>query len=100
MGSFQPPLPDSGASLFNPTTSNALSSNSVPTSTEVAHAKSGRGAHTKPAMQLALPTAQFIAPPPTCMFFSPSFRDLQKPKVAVWKGDLEIKGRRGGKFRC
>lgn len=33
-----------------------------------------------------------------CMFFSPAFHDLQKDKVGVWKGDLEIRGRGGGKF--
>lgn len=33
-----------------------------------------------------------------CMFFTPAFRDLQKGKVGVWKGDLEIRGRGGGKF--
>ncbi|RSH85435.1 hypothetical protein EHS25_004831 [Saitozyma podzolica] len=37
-------------------------------------------------------------PSSICMSFSPSFRDLQKGKVGVWKGDLEIKGRGGGKF--
>jgi hypothetical protein len=49
-------------------------------------------------MQLALPEASFVPPPPMCMFFSPSFHDLQNGKVGVWKGDLEIKGRGGGKF--
>lgn len=51
-----------------------------------------------PPLQLALPEAPFIPPPPMCMFFSPTFRDLQKGKVAVWKGDLVIRGRGGGTF--
>ncbi|RSH87262.1 hypothetical protein EHS25_003171 [Saitozyma podzolica] len=54
--------------------------------------------HAKPAMQLSLPEASFVPPPPMCMFFSPSFHDLQNGKVGVWKGDLEIKGRGGGNF--
>jgi hypothetical protein len=32
------------------------------------------------------------------MFFSPAFHDLQKGKVGVWKGDLEVRGKGGGKF--
>jgi hypothetical protein len=32
------------------------------------------------------------------MFFNPSFKDLQKGKVGVWKGDLKIRGRGGGVF--
>lgn len=51
-----------------------------------------------PSLQLSLPDAPFIPPPPMCMFFSPSFRDLQQGKVAVWKGDLVIRGRGGGTF--
>ncbi|KLT45443.1 hypothetical protein CC85DRAFT_135026 [Cutaneotrichosporon oleaginosum] len=51
-----------------------------------------------PTLQLPLPDVPFIPPPPMCMFFSPSFRDLQEGKVAVWKGDLTIRGRGGGRF--
>lgn len=51
-----------------------------------------------PSMQLTMPTAPFIPPPPMCMFFTPTFRDLQNGKVAVWKGDLTIRGRGGGTF--
>ncbi|KAL7421888.1 hypothetical protein Q5752_003660 [Cryptotrichosporon argae] len=51
-----------------------------------------------PGMQLAMPATPFVPPPPMCMFFSPAFRDLQKGKVGVWKGDLEIRGRGGGTF--
>jgi hypothetical protein len=32
------------------------------------------------------------------MFFSPAFKDLQKGKVGVWKGDLDLKGAGGGVF--
>lgn len=51
-----------------------------------------------PPSQIALAPVPFIPPPPMCMFFTPAFRDLQKGKVGVWKGDLEIRGRGGGKF--
>jgi hypothetical protein len=51
-----------------------------------------------PTLQLPLPDVPFIPPPPMCMFFSPAFRDLQEGKVAVWKGDLTIRGRGGGRF--
>lgn len=51
-----------------------------------------------PPSQIALQSVPFIPPPPMCMFFTPTFRDLQKGKVGVWKGDLEIRGRGGGKF--
>lgn len=47
---------------------------------------------------LVLPTEAFVPPPPMCMFFNPSFRDLQQGKVGVWKGDLELKGTSGGTF--
>lgn len=52
----------------------------------------------KPGLQLTMPTAAFVPPPPMCMFFSPAFNDLQKDKVGVWKGDLEIRGKGGGRF--
>ena len=47
---------------------------------------------------LVMPTEAFVPPPPMCMFFNPSFRDLQQGKVGVWKGDLELKGTSGGTF--
>ena len=51
-----------------------------------------------PPTSLMMPNANFVPPPPMCMFFSPAFKDLQQGKVGVWKGDLEIRGRGGGKF--
>jgi hypothetical protein len=97
--SFQLTPPESEILAFTPTTINASSFTSIPTSSQVAQTKSTHeGPRAKPAMQLALPPAPLNTPPPMCMFFSPSFRDLQKGKVGVWKGDLEIKGRGGGKF--
>lgn len=45
-----------------------------------------------------IPNATFVPPPPMCMFFSPAFKDLKQGKVGVWKGDLDIRGRGGGKF--
>lgn len=47
---------------------------------------------------LPMPTEAFIPPPPMCMFFNPSFKDLQKGKVGVWKGDLLLRGKGGGTF--
>lgn len=47
---------------------------------------------------LIMPTDSFVPPPPMCMFFNPSFRDLQQGKVGVWKGDLDLKGKGGGRF--
>ena len=49
-------------------------------------------------MKLPMPTDAFVPPPPMCMFFNPSFKDLQVGKVGVWQGDLVIRGRDGGKF--
>ncbi|WOO81173.1 uncharacterized protein LOC62_03G004703 [Vanrija pseudolonga] len=56
-----------------------------------------KGTRNRPT-QLSLPTADFVPPPPMCMFFTPTFRDLQQGKVGVWKGELAIRGRGGGKF--
>lgn len=56
------------------------------------------GGKKKKAMQLDMPMATFVPPPPMCMFFSPAFHDLQNGKVGVWKGDLEVRGKGGGKF--
>lgn len=47
---------------------------------------------------LMMPDANFVPPPPMCMFFSPAFKDLKQGKVAVWRGDLEVRGKGGGKF--
>ena len=51
-----------------------------------------------PRMSLDLPNNAFVPPPPMCMFFHPNFRDLQKDKIGIWKGDLEIRGVGGGKW--
>ena len=51
-----------------------------------------------PPMSVHIPPSTFVPPPPMCMFFSPQYRDLEKGKVGVWKGDLEIVGRGGGTF--
>jgi hypothetical protein len=52
----------------------------------------------KSAIQLASPPPRLIVPPPLCMFFTPSFHDLQNGKIGVWKGDLDIRRKGGGKF--
>lgn len=48
--------------------------------------------------QVPIPPVDFIPPPPMCMFFNPSFENLQEGKSGVWRGDLEVRGRGGGKF--
>ncbi|ORY32827.1 hypothetical protein BCR39DRAFT_557390 [Naematelia encephala] len=57
-----------------------------------------RSARARHPTSLAMPTVPFIPPPPMCMFFNPAFHDLQKGKVGIWKGDIEVRGRGGGKF--
>jgi hypothetical protein len=103
-GSFQLTPPESAPSPATPATSNGSVSSAFtvskvvqkqPVATSQTTPQTG---HAKPAMQLSLPEASFVPPPPMCMFFSPSFHDLQNGKVGVWKGDLEIKGRGGGNF--
>jgi hypothetical protein len=96
--SFQLTPPSSEASPFTPATSNTSTYTIVPTTSKPSQGKANHTAVGKPAMQLTLPLAPFIPPPPMCMFFSPSFHDLQNGKVGVWKGDLEVRGRGGGKF--
>lgn len=49
--------------------------------------------------QCPMPTSNFVPPPPMCMFFNPSFHDLQNNKVGVWRGELEVKGNGGGIFQ-
>ncbi|WVW83995.1 hypothetical protein I302_106020 [Kwoniella bestiolae CBS 10118] len=48
--------------------------------------------------QLSMPAVDFIPPPPMCMFFNPSFENLTDGKAGIWRGDLEVRGRGGGKF--
>ncbi|WWC62057.1 uncharacterized protein I303_104646 [Kwoniella dejecticola CBS 10117] len=52
---------------------------------------------TRPS-QLPMPPVEFIPPPPMCMFFNPSFENLTDGKTGIWRGDLEVRGRGGGKF--
>ena len=89
-GSFQH-TPDSMASPYV----TASSSATVSTVSKIVPAAPVRQPKPK---QLRMPNAPFIPPPPMCMFFSPAFRDLQEGKVGVWKGDLTVRGRGGGKF--
>ncbi|WVR07110.1 hypothetical protein IAU60_004150 [Kwoniella sp. DSM 27419] len=48
--------------------------------------------------QLSMPPVEFIPPPPMCMFFNSSFENLTDGKAGIWRGDLEVRGRGGGKF--
>jgi len=100
---FSPP--DSMASPFVTASSSTLSAvsktlsatSSVSHTTAISqHLAGWNRAH--PPTLLQMPTAPFVPPPPMCMFFSPAFKDLQRGKVGVWKGELEVKGRGGGKF--
>jgi len=47
---------------------------------------------------VTIPTNSFVPPPPMCMFFNPSFKDITQGKIGAWKGELEIKGPSGGVF--
>jgi hypothetical protein len=90
--STKPAVPSGQSALARP------GKTSLPTpapSTQSIPRLSGKNTH---HLSLSMPTTAFVPPPPMCMFFSPSFHDLQKDKVGVWKGDLEIRGRGGGKF--
>ena len=102
---FQLPTPetDSDATKTPRRQSTAVSLQLSPDSTAspfipggaVTKPPSGRAAH---PTSLVMPTEAFVPPPPMCMFFNPSFRDLQKGKVGVWKGDLSLRGKGGGTF--
>ncbi|RXK37086.1 hypothetical protein M231_05674 [Tremella mesenterica] len=54
--------------------------------------------HPSVGWKLSMPIEKFVPPPPMCMFFNPSFKDLQKGKVGLWQGDLVLRGKNGGKF--
>ena len=47
---------------------------------------------------VTIPENSFVPPPPMCMFFNPSFKDITQGKIGAWKGDLDIKGSSGGRF--
>lgn len=95
--SGQPTPPSSAGSPFAQTVaSSSTAANGLPVGGGAKTA--GPSARANAPTQLTMPTQQFVPPPPMCMFFSPAFHDLQKGKVGVWKGDLELRGRGGGKF--
>jgi hypothetical protein len=89
--------PDSMASPF--VTASSGTTSIISKDLTVVHpanpATNARAAH---PTSLVMPTDAFVPPPPMCMFFNPSFRDLQKGKVGVWKGDLMLRGKGGGTF--
>lgn len=58
-------------------------------------AGTSRAAH---PTSLTMPVNSFVPPPPMCMFFNPSFKDITQGKLGVWKGELEVKGQSGGRF--
>ncbi|WVO16143.1 hypothetical protein L204_103813 [Cryptococcus depauperatus] len=64
----------------------------------VASGSSGKSCSKPRPTQLPMPQVDFIPPPPMCMFFNPSFESLTENKVGVWRGDLDVRGRGGGKF--
>lgn len=77
-------------------------SNTTQATTPASSTSSGppvKSAHARPhPTALTMPESTFIPPPPMCMFFSPAFHDLQNGKVGIWKGDLNVQGRGGGRF--
>ncbi|ORX35785.1 hypothetical protein BD324DRAFT_657237 [Kockovaella imperatae] len=79
------------------TTASAVS-RAIPSVAAPAATEGSQGPRVAPPTSVPMPTSTFVPPPPMCMFFSPQFRDLEKGKVGVWKGDLEITGRGGGRF--
>lgn len=75
-------------------TANSITSSST-TSTVSRAIPSTRGPR---PTSVEMPKSTFIPPPPMCMFFNPAFKDLTAGKLGVWRGDLEVRGRGGGKF--
>ncbi|WWD17216.1 hypothetical protein CI109_101654 [Kwoniella shandongensis] len=108
--SNSPPVRQSGGKAFSPvsmaspfvssgSTSGIIPSSGSSTSTTSAPGSSSKP-HNKPrpTQQLSMPPVDFIPPPPMCMFFNPSFENLTDGKAGIWRGDLEVRGRGGGKF--
>lgn len=89
------PRPPGGQSALARPSRNAQLPTPTPSTQDLPTIPNGRK---KMGMQLDMPLATFVPPPPMCMFFSPAFHDLQQGKVGVWKGDLLVRGKGGGKF--
>lgn len=90
---FSPPT-----SMSSPFVSAGSTGSVVPTSENGSTTTKGSThVKTRPT-QVSIPPVDFIPPPPMCMFFNPSFENLQEGKSGVWRGDLEVRGRGGGKF--
>lgn len=90
---FSPPT-----SMSSPFVSAGSTGSVVPTN-ENGSTMAKVSTHVKPRpTQVSIPPVDFIPPPPMCMFFNPSFENLQEGKSGVWRGDLEVRGRGGGKF--
>lgn len=91
---FSPPT-----SMSSPFVSAGSTGSVVPTNNESGPGPTKCSAHVKTRpTQVPIPPVDFIPPPPMCMFFNPSFENLQEGKSGVWRGDLEVRGRGGGKF--
>ena len=97
-GSDQAVSPHVTACSYNSVaTSSAISTVSKALSTSGGNGN-GNGSRAAHPTSLAIPVNSFVPPPPMCMFFNPSFRDITQGKLGVWKGELEVKGQSGGKF--
>ncbi|KAK8864486.1 hypothetical protein IAR55_001736 [Kwoniella newhampshirensis] len=90
--SMASPFISSGSTSGIIPSSGSSTTTSAPTSVSKAQSKP------RPTQQLSMPPVDFIPPPPMCMFFNPSFENLTDGKAGVWRGDLEVRGRGGGKF--
>jgi hypothetical protein len=97
--SSQNPLtPDQAASPYVTGGSIATTSASISSGVSaVSRALStGSGSRAPHPTTLNIPVNDFRPPPPMCMFFNPSFKDLTQGKIGAWRGDLNVRG--GGKF--
>jgi hypothetical protein len=93
--SFTPPGPDQAASPY--VTGGSIATTSASVSSGLSRAlSSGSGSRAPHPTMLTMPVNEFRPPPPMCMFFSPSFKDLTQGKIGAWRGDLNVKG--AGKF--
>jgi hypothetical protein len=71
---------------------------SVATSCSAVSRTLSTGSRAPHPTSLSIPANDFVPPPPMCMFFNPSFKDITQGKIGAWKGELQVKGPSGGTF--